>query len=79
MNSHTIAALALVLAVQSFAREAQFAAAPYMDASLPAERRCDDLMARMTLAEKVAQLCTTSGFRMYEISPEGERSPDEGA
>ncbi len=48
---------------------------PYLNASLPIEVRVDDLLSRMTLAEKVAQLCTTSGFRMYEITPEGEVRP----
>jgi len=66
---------ALCVCFSAHAREAQFENAPYMDASLPAERRCDDLMSRMTLAEKVAQLCTTSGFRMYEILPEGGVKP----
>ncbi len=48
---------------------------PYLNAFLPIEVRVDDLLSRMTLAEKVAQLCTTSGFRMYEITPEGEVRP----
>src|SRR5271169_1806239 len=30
--------------------------APYMDASLPVEKRVDDLVARMTLEEKVSQM-----------------------
>jgi beta-glucosidase len=45
---------------------------PYQDPVLPVSARIDDLLSRMTLAEKVAQLCTTSGFRMYEIGPGGE-------
>ena len=44
----------------------------YKDPSLSTDARIDDLISRMTLAEKVAQLCTTSGFRMYEIGPDGE-------
>ncbi|MGF7149345.1 beta-glucosidase [Sphingomonas zeicaulis] len=36
--------------------------APYRDASLPVEQRVDDLLARMTLAEKIAQiLCIWDG------------------
>lgn len=34
------------------------AGAPYLDASLPVEQRVDDLLSRMTLDEKVAQLST---------------------
>lgn len=34
------------------------AAAPYWDASLPVEQRVDDLIARMTLEEKIAQMVT---------------------
>ncbi len=45
---------------------------PYLDSSLSVGDRIDDLISRMTLAEKVAQLCTTSGFRMYEIGSDGE-------
>lgn len=38
--------------------------APYLDASLPVEKRVKDLMARMTLAEKVGQ--------MMQLPPEGD-------
>lgn len=48
---------------------------PFRDSSLPVETRLEDLISRMTLPEKVAQLCTTSGFKMYEITPGGEVRP----
>ena len=35
---------------------------PYRDASLPVEARVDDLMSRMTLDEKIAQLCQYVGL-----------------
>ena len=51
--------LALVAATAS----AQ-ARAPYLDPALPVERRIDDLLGRMTLEEKVAQmLCLWQGKR----------------
>src|SRR5256714_15509029 len=52
-------ALALVAATAS----AQ-ARAPYLDSTLPVERRIDDLLSRMTLEEKVGQmLCLWQGKR----------------
>lgn len=75
MNAPTtlLAAVALASACAS-ARDAQFARAPYMDPSCTPEARAADLVSRMTMAEKVAQLCTTSGFKMYEIR-DGEVYP----
>ena len=49
----------------------------YRDASLPIERRLDDLISRMTLAEKVAQLSTKAGFGMYDITPTRDVVPNE--
>ena len=34
---------------------------PYQDASLPVERRVEDLLGRMTLEEKVGQMCQLDG------------------
>jgi beta-glucosidase len=52
----TLASLA-VLALPALAQSpASSARAPYRDAKLPVERRVDDLLARMTLEEKVAQM-----------------------
>ena len=50
------------VAMVSIARDAEFENAPYMNAKLPVEQRMEDLISRMTLREKVAQLCTTAGF-----------------
>jgi beta-glucosidase len=36
---------------------------PYQDPNLPAERRLDDLIGRMTIEEKVGQLCQLDGRR----------------
>ena len=42
--------------------------APYLDPTLPVERRIDDLLARMTLEEKVGQmLCLWQGKRAMKI------------
>ena len=50
-----------------FARDAQFANAPYMNPRLSTEERMNDLISKMEMREKVAVLCTTAGFKMYEI------------
>lgn len=60
------------LAVSSsvaFARDAKYEKAPYMDAARSVEERVEDLVLRISLAEKVAQLSTTAGFGMYDITP----------
>jgi beta-glucosidase len=51
-----VAGLSVLSAPMALAASAK---APYKDASLPAEKRVDDLLARMTLEEKIMQLhCT---------------------
>ena len=50
-----------------FARDAQFTDAPYMNPRLSTEERMSDLISKMEMREKVAVLCTTAGFKMYEI------------
>ena len=64
-----IAARAAAVCVVSaaFGRDASLVTAPYMDASLSIDARLDDLVARMTLEEKVAALSTMKGFNAYEI------------
>lgn len=46
---------------------AQKAPLPYKDSTLPVEARVQDLLARMTLQEKVGQLLCPLGWEMYEI------------
>lgn len=50
------AGFALLASASAFARDASLAKAPFLDPRLPVERRVADLLARMTLEEKVAQL-----------------------
>ena len=69
-----ICGFAVFLSGGVLARDPQFANAPYMNPKLTAEVRCDDLISKMTMAEKIAILCTTSGFKMYEIR-DGEVFP----
>ena len=67
MKNKLIFNLVLAAAATAVARDAEFASAPYMNAALPAEKRVEDLIPKMSVREKVAVLCTTAGFRMYEI------------
>src|SRR5687768_9266433 len=53
VTSATLILAASVASAQAPARSATF---PYRDGRLPVERRVDDLLARMTLEEKVAQM-----------------------
>ena len=55
-------ALAFLLAMVSITA---IAALPYRNPSLPVERRIDDLLARMTLDEKVGQLQCLMGWESY--------------
>ncbi|AKH43243.1 beta-glucosidase [Altererythrobacter atlanticus] len=48
-------AISLPAAAQD-AIERPMAGAPYWDSSLPTEQRVEDLLARMTMAEKLAQM-----------------------
>jgi beta-glucosidase len=56
LRSTLAAALLALPGVASAQSSASLARAPYRDAKLPVERRVDDLLARMTLEEKVAQM-----------------------
>jgi len=55
---------------------AQVERAPYKDARQPVEKRVDDLLARMTLAEKVAQLETVWESKAKLQTSKGDFSPD---
>jgi beta-glucosidase len=51
----------------------------YKDASQPIERRIEDLLARMTLEEKVAQLVTVWEHKARIQTPAGQFSPDKAS
>jgi hypothetical protein len=67
MMQKTMTAVLALGACTIFARDARFADAPYMNPRLPTEERMNDLISKMEMREKVAVLCTTAGFKMYEI------------
>ena len=71
-----VAAVAAGMGFGAWARDPEMAKAPYMNAKLSCEERCRDLISRMTIAEKVAILSTTSGFKTYEIV-DGEVRPTQ--
>jgi beta-glucosidase len=78
MQLRRFAALLLASALLSSAAPAQTAKpAPYLDPSLPTQQRVDDLVSRMTLDEKVAQLINTTpaiprlGVPAYDYWSEG--------
>ena len=48
----------------------------YKDAAQPVERRVDDLMKRMTLREKVGQMCQFVGLEHLRMA-EKNASPEE--
>ncbi len=61
MRPQPLAALLLSLGVLSFYCFAQSSKPlPYMDPSLPIQQRVDDLVGRMTLDEKAAQMINTA-------------------
>ena len=72
MRKAFVCSVAVLSSVCLWARDARFENAPYMNPQLSVEERMGDLISRMTLAEKVAQLSTTAGFRMYDITPARE-------
>ena len=51
----------------ALARDAALKDAPYLNPALSADARLEDLIGRMTLREKIANLSTTKGFTAYEI------------
>ncbi|HEY9283029.1 MAG TPA: glycoside hydrolase family 3 N-terminal domain-containing protein [Pyrinomonadaceae bacterium] len=72
------AALALALSpAQTPAARPQSSAPDYKNARLPVERRVADLLARMTLEEKVAQLVCLWGQRP-QVGPQTDFSTDRG-
>jgi beta-glucosidase len=70
-----LAAIVLVGVAGSAPLAAQQARPPYKDPRQPVERRIDDLLARMTLEEKVAQLLTIWEQKAKMQTPDGQFSP----
>jgi beta-glucosidase len=63
----TVAALALTIAGGLAASSAGAKKPlPYEDPSLPVSQRVDDLLSRMTLAEKVGQMTQTERYQVYD-------------
>ena len=62
--------IALLLATLSLATHAGGqTSAPYKNPELPVEERVADLLSRMTLEEKVGQMCCALAWNYYTISP----------
>src|SRR4051794_30579884 len=59
----TLLLAALVLAV---AAAPAAAAPPYQNPKLPVSKRVDDLLSRMTLAEKVGQMTQTERYQVFD-------------
>ena len=83
MNRISIASLRLLLlllvlpfAAVSSAAARQPGLPPYKDASLSVEQRLDDLLGRMTLAEKLGQLRCTMAWHYYERRGDSLRLTD---
>ena len=71
---------AVLLSASPSAAQAPSTAAPlYKDASQPVDRRVNDLLARMTLDEKVAQLETVWESKAKLQTPTGDFSPESAS
>jgi beta-glucosidase len=68
--------LGFVLATSPIAAQPRPAVAHYKDPAHPVEHRVDDLLARMTLEEKVAQLETIWESKSKVQTPDGQFSPE---
>jgi beta-glucosidase len=75
MTSKLYATALLVLAASISSARAETSTAIYKDAHQPAEKRVDDLLGRMTLDEKVAQLETIWEQKGKVDAPNGSFSP----
>src|SRR3954470_14116440 len=63
LRTAVVIALATLAALPAAAAAAKL---PYQDPSLPVSRRVDDLLSRMTLAEKVGQMTQTERYQVYD-------------
>src|SRR5277367_3043114 len=70
--------LALLLLLASGSRSAAQQTPPYRDPKLPVEQRIDDLLSRMTLEEKVAQLESAWENRQFHKDPQTMMVDDKG-
>src|SRR3954453_9114099 len=67
LRTAVVIALATLAALPAAAAAAAAAAKlPYQDPSLPVAQRVDDLLSRMTLAEKVGQMTQTERYQVYD-------------
>ena len=64
-RARTVLAIALVSAGLAPAAAAA-AAPPYKDPRLPVAQRVDDLLGRMTLAEKIGQMTQTERYQVFD-------------
>jgi beta-glucosidase len=75
-----LAALGASVAGLGSAASSQTAPAPlYKDASQPIERRVEDLLGRMTLEEKVAQMLSVWEHKDRVQTPQGDFSPERAS
>jgi len=74
-----LAGTAGLLATSSVAHTQAAPQPLYKDASQPVERRVEDLLARMTLEEKVAQMITIWEHKGKIQTPEGDFSPEKAS
>src|SRR5262252_321022 len=73
-----VSLLAALLATVSCPRVLGQQTPPYRDAKLPMEQRIDDLLSRMTLEEKVAQLESLWENRAFHKDPKTLITDDQG-
>src|SRR3954468_23556399 len=64
-NSRLRTAVVIALATLAVLPATAGAKPPYQDPSLPVAERVDDLLSRMTLAEKVGQMTQTERYQVY--------------
>src|SRR5829696_168598 len=66
MRSRIRTPVAVALCALAALPAAAAAKLPYQDPSLPVSQRVDDLLSRMTLAEKVGQMTQTERYQVYD-------------
>ncbi len=74
-----VVALAAVVATSTSAAQSPLSAMLYKDPRQPAERRVEDLISRMTLDEKIAQLLTIWDQKAKVQTAEGHFSPEKAS